>query len=75
MTQGRVTGEDHQVEAWMPSWTKEKGGVVVWAFKAEEGSSDGDGKQMFTMQIFAEPSLTMRHRENLPLLGFPSLSH
>ena len=29
-----------------------------------EGGSRGDGKQMFGKQMLAEPTLTMRHRED-----------
>lgn len=31
-------------KAYTPSWAKEKGEVVVWDFKEQEGNSHRDGK-------------------------------
>ena len=36
-------------------------GIVVWDFKAEEGNSHGDRKQMFDKRLLA-PEETMGHR-------------
>lgn len=39
--------------------------VVVWDFPRGKGNSHGDGKSTFNKQMFAGPSLTMGHREDL----------
>ena len=62
------------VEAYMPSWAKEKGGWWFWTSKGKKTIHSEMEKHMFGKQMFAGLSPTMGCRENFDRRALRSLS-